>query len=152
MTLSLRQKPNALFVFARIRQHQERDRDETLARWDGKVETVRARSARERRRLSSSSVAQGENENSVRDCVSDSCRQAVEARGRCGRVTTRRSGGRVTLRVRQVPGARQHRGRGDQAPRARSQFPGSRPLDPTTLDGKRAEVAAPAGGSRQAAE
>jgi hypothetical protein len=42
-----------------------------------------------------------------------------------------------------------HRGRGGQVRPARSRFRGSRPLDPTALDGRRPEVAVPAGGSRR---
>lgn len=56
----------------------------------------------------------------------------------------------VALRARCVPGATPHRGRGDQALPARSRFRGSRPLDPTALDGRRPGVAVPAGKSLRA--
>src|SRR5271163_4046098 len=53
----------------------------------------------------------------------------------------------VTLRARCVPGARPHRGRGDQARPARSRFRESPRLGLRALDGRLLEVAVQAGKS-----
>src|ERR1700689_861100 len=53
----------------------------------------------------------------------------------------------LALQARCVLDPMPHQDRGDQAPLARSRFRGSRPLDPTALDGRRPEAAVPSGKS-----
>src|ERR1019366_2404509 len=57
---------------------------------------------------------------------------------------------RPVLGVQCGPASTLHRGHGDQARPARWRSRGSRPLDPTALDGRRPEVAVLAGGSLRA--